>query len=600
MATLDPEYLEIDFNTLVSRLRTEIQNSNVFRDVNYEGSNISMLMELMAYIGELNTFYLNKIAKNTFEETSDIYETSHALAKQKGYDPKGYISAYGQGYLIIDNTDLDIIVGDSLIISHWAEIKTSSLYNGELIYYSTTSEISNDSTVTYAFNPLVDPTNLSTVNKLGQAGQWVEIPILLKQGRVRTYTSYGRELVDNQIILPLKKFDYDSDITDTWLSIEVTVDGIPWKRVTDFYAEMTGLEGEETKVFKFEFDKYQRYKVVFSNQKEVPGDNDSIVITCLETLATNGNIGALTMSNIVLPDTFLYNIRSGEYIDGSKLTIQNFVAFTNAQEPETLTEIKDNSRTFQHSQFRNVTRDDYIATLETRSDVIKAMSWGEMEIAPSGGDTREYNKVHLTVIPTEWNNGSISTHIDNISREISVGTHSITLSGGIIVPTTFDSSYNSHLLESIENTKMLTTYEIFEVPEIVYFWFDLEVRVKRLYTFPNVKDDIQRKLEYYFQYKNRNFGETIDFMKILNYIIDPYEYSEDGDTFSNVRGIENLEFRDIGCSTVIYEPNSSMLYPQYTVVESTWIGENRLRQVKLNFNQFPGLVPTFCQIYNTL
>ena len=35
MALSDINYLEIDFNTLVSKLKTEIQNSQVFLDVNY-------------------------------------------------------------------------------------------------------------------------------------------------------------------------------------------------------------------------------------------------------------------------------------------------------------------------------------------------------------------------------------------------------------------------------------------------------------------------------------------------------------------------------------------------------------------------------------
>ena len=61
MTTLVPKYLDIDFNTLVAKIKEELAASPnvVFRDLNYEGSNISILIELVAYLGELNTYFLN-------------------------------------------------------------------------------------------------------------------------------------------------------------------------------------------------------------------------------------------------------------------------------------------------------------------------------------------------------------------------------------------------------------------------------------------------------------------------------------------------------------------------------------------------------------
>jgi len=90
---LTPEYLDIDYNTLVSTIKEELADSAVFRDYNYEGSNIAVLIELVSYIGELNTYFLNKIAKNVYMETVDIYENANRLAKLEGYEPKGYVSS---------------------------------------------------------------------------------------------------------------------------------------------------------------------------------------------------------------------------------------------------------------------------------------------------------------------------------------------------------------------------------------------------------------------------------------------------------------------------------------------------------------------------
>jgi hypothetical protein len=93
MADFTPEYLSIDFLSLIEKFKTELRNSDVFRDYNFEGSNIAILMELNAYVSELNTFFINKVAKNTFLETADVYEAANRLARQQGYEPKGTRSA---------------------------------------------------------------------------------------------------------------------------------------------------------------------------------------------------------------------------------------------------------------------------------------------------------------------------------------------------------------------------------------------------------------------------------------------------------------------------------------------------------------------------
>ena len=93
MAEFIPSYLEIDFLTLVDKFREELKESDVYRDYDFEGANISILIELMSYVGELTTFFTNKIAKNVYLETADVYEAANRLARQIGYEPKGIRSA---------------------------------------------------------------------------------------------------------------------------------------------------------------------------------------------------------------------------------------------------------------------------------------------------------------------------------------------------------------------------------------------------------------------------------------------------------------------------------------------------------------------------
>jgi hypothetical protein len=135
---------------------------------------------------------------------------------------------------------------------------------------------------------------------------------------------------------------------------------------------------------------------------------------------------------------------------------------------------------------------------------------------------------------------------------------------------------------------MLTAYEIMEVPELVYFTFDFGVRIKRLYDFTTVTNDITNKLAYYFRQANQDFEALIDFKDIIEYLIDT-SITSTSNSFENIKGIRNLILREIYCNETIYEPNSSYNYPQYTTSAYGSTIDNRLRPIQLGYKQFPML-----------
>jgi len=580
MALSDLDYLQIDFDTLVDKLKTEIQNDGVFYDVNYEGSNIRTLIELLAYIGELNTYWINKIAKNMYEETSDIYETSHMLAKQKGYDPKGPRSSQGTATITINNRNSELHIGDQLYVPAWRELASTEKYDGVTIIFSTTTSITHT----------VASSGFSSSPTSGSYS--FNIPI--RQGIVIEYnTLTGDDIVDYEILLPSRKFAYDDNIDDEYPSIQLSVNDENWERVSNFYDDMSGLSGNNQNIFKFEYDKYKRNKIVFSSSANIPQDTDEINITVLESLGANGNIGANRISSI--DDDSVYNITTGVYIDNQNISVTNPSATDGGADAETLADIRLNSRLSLHSQFRNVSKLDYIAALTARSDINGANAWGEMEIAPSAGDTREYHKVYLSIIPDTWSSSTINYGDSILTRTV----NSTPLTASIITPTSYSEIFKSNISTAIETKKMLNQYELFVVPTLVYFYIDFELKVKRLYEFTQVKNAILDKLEYYFQSSNRSFGETIDFMKIQEYILDSSEISPN-DNFTDINGILSLEVRDIDTNVTIYEPNTSFsprYYPQYTTNSTYWQGDNKLRRIKLDNNQFPMLLKNLCVVY---
>lgn len=553
MPDLVPEYLRIDFQTLVNRLKEQIKNSDVFRDTDYEGANVTILAELMAYIGELQTFYTNKVAKNIYMETADIYENVHRLATLIGYDPKGFRGAKGT---ISVTVSAGVVAGNILNVPQWHQIASTATDpdSGEPILYATTESATvTASSVPYKFD------------------------LFVRQGEVTRLSFSGTDIVDNEILLPLGDYGYDDNLYDENATTEVRVNDVLWTRVPDFFDLISGLQ-ELSTVYKFEYDKYQRHKIVFSALRGVPDDIDTIDVVVLKSLGENSGVGPFTITS---PDPeFVYNTSTGLYIDVSTMTVTNSASTIGAANPEPIDQIKDNAQGQLHAQFRNVSKADYISNLSARSDIITTNVWGEQEVAPSG-DTSEYNKVHIVTYPNPWGDSTISTSAASGAN-----------GAEYLVPYAMSAFWMNDLKEYLEPRKMLTVYEQYEIPQIIYFRYDIGIRIARTYNFATVRDDVFNKLKYFFDPTLRSFNEEINFRDIEEFIKDKSIISEgtlfsSANTFSNVAGIRNLIFRDIDIqNATIYEPNPTM-FPRYQ--HTSYVGDNKLRTIELGFEQFPAL-----------
>jgi hypothetical protein len=560
---MTPSYLEADFSTLKQKLQEELLKSETFKDITYEGSNISILMELVAYLGEFTTFYLNKLAKNVYLDTADIYECVHRLSRQIGYEPRG--SRAARATLTIQ-TSAGFNEGDTLYISPWQEIQTGqNTEDGEVIYFSTTIP-----TVTQV--PSAVPSGSSYIHEF-------EIPV--RQGRVIEITgNKGEDLIDNQLLIDTGSYGYDDDLNDSLTTLDVTINGQPWTRVPDFYDKISGLQDLD-KVYMFRYDKYGRYVIEFSTSRSIPESNDEIEIKLIETLGADGNVGANTITEDGAPDDFVMNVSNPSNPTAVPVIINNNSAATGGSSPESTNQVKVSAKSLLHAQYRNVTKSDYKSYLESRADVVKSNAWGEQEIAPSGS-LLEYNKVHLSIIPPNWGTGTIG--VSAAAWSPTAGT-----SGTIYLPYDYNDNYKNNLKVFLEPRKMLNAYEVFEIPELIYFALIFGIRAKRGYNFSDIVVDLKNKLSFYFNSSNREFGETINWMNILEYLEDPANVS-DTDDFENIKGIRNITIREIFSNKTIYEPNDLGKYPQYAEAAFGTTIDNKLRRIKLYYNQFPATV----------
>ena len=78
----------LDFDSIKSNFISYLQSQSTFTDYNFEGSGLSVLLDLLAYNTQYNAYYLNMVANEMFLDSAIQRSSVVSHAKLLGYTPK--------------------------------------------------------------------------------------------------------------------------------------------------------------------------------------------------------------------------------------------------------------------------------------------------------------------------------------------------------------------------------------------------------------------------------------------------------------------------------------------------------------------------------
>ena len=78
---------ELDFDEIKTNLKTFLKQQDQFTDYDFEGSGMSVLLDLLAYNTHYNAVYANMLANEMFLDTADLKNSIVSHAKHVGYTP---------------------------------------------------------------------------------------------------------------------------------------------------------------------------------------------------------------------------------------------------------------------------------------------------------------------------------------------------------------------------------------------------------------------------------------------------------------------------------------------------------------------------------
>jgi len=93
MANTSIQLVGLDFNSIKSNLKSYLKNNSAFKDVDFEGSNINVLIDLLSYNTYMNAFYTNMVASEMFIDTAQLRDSVTSHAKMLNYTPRSFVSS---------------------------------------------------------------------------------------------------------------------------------------------------------------------------------------------------------------------------------------------------------------------------------------------------------------------------------------------------------------------------------------------------------------------------------------------------------------------------------------------------------------------------
>ena len=109
MANNSISLVDLDFDTLKASLKTYLKAQPQFTDYDFDGSNMSVLLDILSYNTHLNAFYMNMAVSEMFLDSAQLRNSVISRAKELNYLPRSAKSSEAQINVRFPQTGLSVL-----------------------------------------------------------------------------------------------------------------------------------------------------------------------------------------------------------------------------------------------------------------------------------------------------------------------------------------------------------------------------------------------------------------------------------------------------------------------------------------------------------
>jgi len=564
-------YVAFDGTSIRDIIINRLNQGQVFTDQNYQGSNLSALIDIISYTFNTLLYYLNKTSSESMFSESQIYENMNRIVKLLGYNPVGRL---GQ------NVGFDLYTNGALPVGNYF-IPRYSYVNVGGTFFSSNQDIT-----------------FSILNNNSGKISDINNNYLLYQGLFQEYPLYTAAGIDNEVIyLALN----DNVIIDHFnIDVYVMADGTnTWKQWTPVQDLFTCNANDS--VYTTRFNQNKKYEIVFGDN--INGvklkENDKVAIYYLQIdpkavgispKALNGakivTFNSVRYSELITDTSFnLETLLTSQQL--GNLSLDNEYPSNSFTDFESVEEIRENAPGAFRSQYRLVTVNDYQnyisskfsniisdSTVVNNDDYLK----GHIKYLYNIGlnqpqlqnqvllnqikfsNSCNFNNIYVYAVP----NNTLQDYVSPPQKELIINSlnETKTITSNIVV---VDPVY---MYLDFYSASPVTSPTIADINQNVLQIIQSETSGRSSYSIIN---DVISVIKKYFNNKINKLGQLIDVYQITSEVlsIDGVKsvrtYRKDTDT--SVNGISFLLWNELypEQDTSVHSQNINLEYFQYPV-----------------------------------
>lgn len=346
---------ELDFDSIKNNLKNYLRSQSEFQDYDFEGSGMSVLLDVLAYNTHYMGYYLNMAANEMFLDTAQLRASVLSHAKQINYIPRSARGATTKVDILVTPSTVEDSTLNSLTLEKYTrflgEDIDGSNYNFVTIYSNTAARVAN----TFTFSNVV-----------------------VKQGDVVSY----QFLMDPSNIK--RSFALPSSNIDTSTLIVTVQESVSNTFTTEYaLADDITTVTADSPVYFLEENPDLTYTLYFGDDVIGKKPKNGNIITCigLNTVGVLGN--NISKFSLIQP--------IGPY--RNNVSVTSTQATYGGTDKETIEQVRYNAPRFYTTQNRAVTTNDYeTLILKDYTNIDSVSVWGGEQ-----NDPIVYGKVYLSL-----------------------------------------------------------------------------------------------------------------------------------------------------------------------------------------------------------
>ncbi len=375
------KFTNLDFDQIKDQIRDYLRANSDFTDFDYEGSNMSVLIDILAYNTYITAFNSNMVVNESFLDSATLRENVVSLARNIGYVPRSRKSARA-----IVNFDYKFN-GNSNTVTLKKGLVCVGAQDNTSYTFSIPDDVAAPSPIDAGSNVTVNPPRTASFTNLN-----IYQGTLLKKNFVVDGTKDQRFILQNSFV--------DTDSIRVFVKKSGATAGLEYSRLDN----ITGIN-EKSNIYLIQEVKDEQYELMFGDGlfgKKL-SSGDIIEVTYIVTDGKAGNDGKFFSYSANAVDD------AGNPLDAREtVTVSTVQTAKGGGEIEDVDSIKYIAPRIYSSQYRAVSTKDYEAIIQSVFPDAESVSViGGEELDPP-----EYGTVVLSIKPRN------ATYLSDFSKSL--------------------------------------------------------------------------------------------------------------------------------------------------------------------------------------